>query len=289
MKSMYKIVIKIGSSTLMQGTQTLSRRYMLGLVQQIAHLKNQGVQLVLVSSGAVATGRELLNSSKDNQALPSKQAFASIGQVRLMQTWLELFSLYELQIGQVLLTKEDFSKSKSDLTRDTLNCLLQHLIPIVNENDAITTKETRIGDNDNLAALVASLIEADTIILLTDQEGLYTADPRLDPDAKLIPVVNYIDEALFALAGDSSTTVGTGGMKTKIEAAQTAAKAGIRTIIASSTRSNVLIDLVEGKQIGTLFLENSPISETEILAAMMERSQKQSLDKHVLSTVKEEK
>lgn len=261
MKGMHKIVIKVGSSTLTQGKQTLSRRYMLGLVQQIAHLRSQGLQLVLVSSGAIATGRELLNSDKVTQVLPSKQAFASIGQVKLMQTWLELFSLLDLQVGQVLLTKDDFSKSKSNLTRDTINCLLQHIIPIVNENDTMATQETRIGDNDNLAALVAHLIEADTIILLTDQEGLYTADPRLNPDAKLISVVKYIDETIFALATGSSTSVGTGGMVTKIEAAQIASRAGIRTIIASSTLPNVLVDLVAGKQIGTLFPEEGEKAE----------------------------
>lgn len=278
MKGMHKIVIKVGSSTLTQGTQTLSRRYMLGLVQQIAYLKSQGVQLVLVSSGAIATGRELLNPAKVTQVLPSKQAFASIGQVKLMQTWWELFSLLDLQVGQVLLTKDDFSMSKCDLTRDTFNCLLQHIIPIVNENDTMATQETRIGDNDNLAALVANLIEADTIILLTDQEGLYTADPRFNPDAKLIPIVKCIDETIFTLAGGSSTSVGTGGMATKIEAAQMASRAGIRTIIALSTLPNVLVDLVEGKQIGTLFLEDNTTTESEkILTALMARSKKQSL------------
>ena len=259
MKGMHKIVIKVGSSTLTQGTQNLSRRYMLGLVQQIAHLKSQGVQLALVSSGAVATGRELLNSAKVDQSLPSKQAFASIGQVKLMQTWLELFSLFDLQAGQVLLTKDDFSNSKGNLTRGTLNNLLQHVIPIINENDTIATKETRIGDNDNLAALVANLIEADTVILLTDQEGLYTSDPRLNPNAELISVVKYIDETIFALAAGSSTSFGTGGMTTKIEAAQTASRSGIRTIIASSSRPNILLDLVEGRQIGTLFLEENRV------------------------------
>jgi glutamate 5-kinase len=248
MKGIHKLVIKVGSSTLMQG---ISRRYMLGLVQQMAHLKGQGLQLVLVSSGAVVTGRELLGSA---QPTPSKQAFASIGQVKVMHTWLELFSLLDLQAGQVLLTKDDFSIPKCDLTRDTLNCLLQHIIPVVNENDTIATQGTRIGDNDNLAALVGILIEADAIILLTDQEGLYTADPRLNPDAKLIPVVKCIDETISALAAGSSTLVGTGGMATKIEAAHLASRAGIRTIIASSTRPNVLIDLVEGKQIGTYFV-----------------------------------
>ena len=255
MKGTHKIVIKVGSSTLTQGTQTLSRRYMLGLAQQIAHLKSRGIQVLLVSSGSVVTGKDLLSAAHVNQSLPSIQTFASIGQVKLMQTWLELFSLLDLQVGQVLLTKDDFSPTKSSLTRDTLNCILQHAVPIVNENDTIATLETRIGDNDNLAALVANLIGADSIILLTDQEGLYTADPRLNPEAKLIPVVKYIDETIFALAGGSSTSFGTGGMTTKIEAAQMASRAGIRTIIASSTLPNVLIDLVEGKQIGTLFLE----------------------------------
>jgi len=256
MKAMRKIVIKVGTSTLTQGTQKLSRRYMLGLVQQIAHLQSQGLELILVSSGAIATGRDLLSSDKMDQLLPSKQTFASIGQVKLMQVWSELFSLFDLQVGQVLLTKEDFSNRKKHVTRDTLGCLLQHnIIPIINENDTVSTKELCVGNNDSLAALVANLIAADTVILLTDQEGLYTADPRLNSDAKLIPVVTHIDEKICALAGGSSTSLGTGGMATKIEAAQIASGSGTRTIIASSARPNVLIDLVEGKRIGTLFLE----------------------------------
>jgi len=246
-----KIVIKIGTSTLTEGTQKISRRCILGLVQQIALLQGRGLQLILVSSGAVATGRELLQSSVH----VSKQAYASIGQLKLMQIWAELFSLFDLQIAQVLLTKEDFLPQKTSLTSETIECLLQHsIIPIINENDAVATKEGRIGDNDNLAALVAETISADEVILLTDQEGLYTADPRSNPAAKLISVVECIDESIFALAGGSSTSLGTGGMATKIQAAQYASQAGIPTIIASSSRPNVLIELVEGKQLGTLFL-----------------------------------
>lgn len=285
MKAMHKIVIKVGSSTLTQGTQNLSRRYMLGLVQQIAHLKSQGLQLVLVSSGAVVTGKELFNIPKDC-SLPSKQAFASIGQVKLMQTWAELFSLLDLQVGQVLLTKDDFFNPKLYLTRDTLNSLLQHIIPIINENDTMATTETRIGDNDNLAALVARLIGADTVILLTDQEGLYTSDPRLNPDSRLISVVKNVDQTIFALAADSSTSLGTGGMTTKIEAAQMASQSGIRTIIASSSRPNVLIDLVEGQQIGTLFLaQDIASSPEEGLSICKERSKRQSMRKCNLSTI----
>lgn len=254
MKTMRKIVIKVGTSTLTKGAQKLSRRHMLKLVQQIVHLQNQGIQLALVSSGAVATGRDLLGSGT-HQTLPSKQTFASIGQVKLMQIWSELFSLFDLQVGQILLTMEDFSSQKRPLTQETLVSLLKHgIIPIINENDTVTTKEIRVGNNDKLAALVANLIEADALIILTDQEGLYTADPRHNPDAKFIPVVEQIDDKIRALATGSSTSLGTGGMLTKIEAAEMATQEGIQTIIASSSRSNVLIDLVEGKQIGTQFL-----------------------------------
>jgi glutamate 5-kinase len=252
MKAMRKIVIKLGTSSLTQGTQKLSRRNMLGLVQQIVELKSQGLELVLVSSGAVATGRDLLSS---NQQFLSKQMLASIGQVKLMQVWSEMFSIFDLQVGQVLLTKDDFSKEKMDLTRDTLNHLLQHnVIPIINENDTVSAQNYCIGNNDSLAALVAQLITADAVILLTDQEGLYTSDPHLHPDAKLIPVVKSIDDKICALGGGASRSLGTGGMATKIEAAQIASTSGTRTIIASSFRPNILLDLVKGKRIGTLFL-----------------------------------
>lgn len=257
MKSIRKMVVKVGTSTLTQGGKKLSRRYMLGLVQQLSYLHAQGIQIVLVSSGAIAAGRELLNFPKVDRSLPSKQMFSSIGQVKLMQTWTELFSLFELHVGQVLLTRDDLSNRKRYLNaRDTLHCLLKHhVIPIINENDTVATKEIRVGDNDNLAALVANLIEADIVVLLTDQEGLFTADPRLNTDAKLIPVVTRIDESIFSKAGGSSTSLGTGGMITKIEAAQMASQSGTRTIIASASRPNVLVDLALGQPIGTLFLE----------------------------------
>ncbi len=255
---MKRIIIKMGTSTLTQGTEKLSRRSMLGLVQQIAALHNQGLEVVLVSSGAVATGRDLYHSSKGEPLLSNRQMFASMGQIKLIQVWYELFSLFELQIGQVLLTKEDFSDQKKHLTREVLSSLLEHrIIPIINENDAVASKELGVGDNDNLSALVARVIEADTIILLTDQEGLYTANPRCDANAKLISIVEHIDDAILAAAENSSMPLGTGGMATKIEAAQMASRSGIRTIIAFAARPNVLIDLVQGKCIGTLFLEET--------------------------------
>lgn len=246
------MVVKVGTSTLTQGTQDLSRRCMLGLVQQIAQLSEQGTQIALVSSGAVATGKALLKS------LASKPICASIGQVRLMQVWAELFALFDLQVAQVLLTNEDFSPTKCQITQETLIGLLQHgIIPIINENDTVATQDIRLGNNDVLAALVAQLIAGDALILLTDQEGLFTADPRFNPDAQLISTVEQIDEATFALAEGSSSGLGTGGMATKIEAAQIATKSGIRTWIAASSRPQVLTHLAEGQKIGTLFQEES--------------------------------
>src|SRR5690349_7239276 len=177
---MKRMIIKVGTSTLTQGTEKLSRRYMLRLVQEIVALHKRGCEVVLVSSGAVATGRDVFNGSHSTFA--TKQMFASIGQVKLMQIWAELFALFDLQIGQILLTKEDFSDRKRELTCQTLNALLENkIVPIINENDPVANKELSIGDNDNLAALVAEVVDADTLILLTDQEGLYTANPEEDP------------------------------------------------------------------------------------------------------------
>ncbi len=264
MKAIRKMVVKVGTSTLTQGGQKLSRRYMLGLVQQLAQLQAEGIVVVLVSSGAIAAGRELLNLPKVDRSLPAKQMFSSIGQVKLMQIWSELFSLFDLHVGQVLLTRDDFSERNRYLNaRDTLECLLKHqVIPVINENDTVATKEIKVGDNDNLAALAANLIEADLLVLLTDQEGLYTSDPRLNKDATLISVIPTIDDSIFALAGGSSTSLGTGGMTTKIEAARIASQSGTRTIITSSARPNVLIDLAQGKQIGTCVLEEMTARES---------------------------
>lgn len=255
MKKNKRIVVKVGTSTLTQGGKKLSRKYMLELSRQITQLHEKDHEVILVTSGAIAAGRELLGHPVVDRSLPSKQMFAAIGQVQLMQAWTNLFSLFDVHVGQLLLTRDDISHRKRYLNaRDTLECLLKHkIIPIINENDSIATSEIRVGDNDNLAALVANLMAADLLILLTDQKGLYTADPRLNPDAEFIPVVKSIDDSIFALAKGSSTSLGTGGMTTKIQAAQKAFQCGTRTIIASSAHPNVLIEISEGKQVGTLF------------------------------------
>jgi glutamate 5-kinase len=239
---------------------------MLEIARQVVHLREQGKQVVLVTSGAVAAGRELLGHPTIERYWPSKQMFASVGQGRLMQIWADLFGLFNVNVGQLLLTRGDFSNRKRYLNiRDTLYCLLRHhVLPIINENDTVATKDIRVGDNDNLAALAANLIAADRLILLTDQQGLYTADPRQNPEAKLIPIVKQIDEAIFSLAGGSSAALGlgTGGMVTKIQAAHLAAQSGTSTTIASSQSPNVLIDIAEGKSIGTLFLAQTTARES---------------------------
>ena len=249
------IVLKIGTSTLTKGTKNLSRRVMLDLVLQAAQLYESGYHLILVSSGAGAAGREILNHPKQMRSMPFKQMLAAVGQVRLMQLWSELFGFYEIPVGQVLLTRSDFSNRQRYLNaRDTLQALLHHrVLPIINENDTVATEEIKVGDNDNLSAMVANLIAADLLILLTDQEGLYDADPRDNPGAKLIHEVEKIDDSIYALAGNSKSGLGTGGMLTKLQAAQMAAKSGTTTYIASSFQPNVLQRIISGQKVGTVF------------------------------------
>lgn len=253
---MKKIVIKLGTSSLVNANKKLSPRHMIEIARQIAHLHQKGYQIVLVSSGAIAAGRESLSISSATSSIPHKQMFASIGQVLLMQMWNKLFSIYDVSIGQVLLTQENVSnkKNRENAQNTLLNLLAHQTIPIVNENDTVATEEIQFGDNDNLSALVANLIRADLLILLTDQEGLLTADPHFHPEAKLIETIDQIDETIVRSARSSSPgSLGTGGMLTKIEAARLAVERGTTTIIASSKKPGILSDLVAGKKIGTFF------------------------------------
>jgi glutamate 5-kinase len=249
------VIFKIGTSTLTKGTKNLSRRFMLELVRQAAQLYEMGHHLIFVSSGAGAAGREILNQPKQIRSMPFKQMLASVGQVRLMEIWSELFGLYNIPVGQILLTRSDFSNRQRYLNaRDTLQALLHHrVVPIINENDTVATEEIKVGDNDNLSALVANLVAADLLVLLTDQQGLFTADPRSNPTATLIPMVEKIDASILALAGDSKSGLGTGGMMTKLQAAQLATQGGTATVIASSFIPDVMLHVVEGKSVGTLF------------------------------------
>ncbi len=250
-----RIVVKLGTTTLTDGTRRLSRPRMLEIVQQAAKLQQQGHEIVIVSSGAVAAGRERLNYPDLGRSLPAKQMLSAVGQSRLMQIYGELFDIFEITVAQVLLTRDDLGNRTRFLNaRDTLLTLIdRRIVPIINENDTTATDEIRVGDNDNLSALVATLIEADRLIILTDQAGLYTADPRTNANAQLIQRVPRIDDQVWALAGGSPTGLGTGGMITKLQAAQLATRGGIPTIIANGREPELLVRLLRGESVGTRF------------------------------------
>lgn len=250
-----RIVVKIGTSTLTGGTFHLNRPRIVELVQQIAEIHQHKREIIVVSSGAQAAGRERLNFPELGRSVPAKQMLAAVGQSRLMQVYGDLFDIFDIVVAQVLLTRDDLSHRGRYLNaRDTLQTLLERrIIPIINENDTVATSEIRVGDNDNLSAMVASALEADWLILLTDQPGLFTADPRKDPAAELIARVGQIDDSVYALAGGAGTAGGTGGMVTKLQAAQLATRSGVETIIASGKEPRVLLRLLEGENIGTRF------------------------------------
>ncbi|WP_179946914.1 glutamate 5-kinase [Vibrio splendidus] len=250
------VVVKLGTSVLTGGTLALDRAHMVELVRQCAELKKQGHSVVMVSSGAIAAGREHLGYPALPNSMASKQLLAAVGQSQLIQVWESLFAIYGLKIGQMLLTRADLDDRERFLNaRDTINALVEHdIIPVVNENDAVATNEIKVGDNDNLSALVGILCGADKLLLLTDQKGLFTADPRKDPNAELIKEVKTIDDTLRKIAGGSGTTLGTGGMATKLQAADIARRAGIEVIIAAGSAENVVFDSLSDNPQGTRFL-----------------------------------
>jgi glutamate 5-kinase len=249
-------VVKVGTSVLTEGTRRLSPPRMVELARQSAELYRQGHELILCTSGAIAAGRERLGYPALTATVATKQMLAAIGQSRLMLMWEQFFEIYGLHLGQILLTHGDVeSRGRFLNAQDTLQTLIDHkIIPVINENDAVATEEIKIGDNDNLSALVAVLADADLLILLTDQPGLFTADPREDPEAELIAEVQDIDEELLALAGGSRTGLGVGGMITKLEAATIARRAGIEVVIAHGGEPNVIPRVVSGEFIGTRFV-----------------------------------
>lgn len=252
---MKRLVVKIGTNTLTGGGEGLARAPMTGLVRQIARLVRDGHQVALVSSGAIVAGRQALGLARNGKDIPFKQVLAAVGQTKLMQAWDELFAAEEVVVAQTLLTRADLADRQGYLNaRNTLLALLDRgVVPIINENDVVATEEIRIGDNDNLSALVANLIDADLLVLLTDQAGLYTADPRRSSTATLIPEVKAITPDIVALAAGAGTTRGTGGMVTKVQAARLATESGIAVLVAGGTAENVLVRAVKGEAIGTRF------------------------------------
>jgi glutamate 5-kinase len=228
------------------------------LVQQVAKLHYMGREMTIVSSGAITAGRQRLKESSGDKGIYYKQAFASVGQSHLMYTYEKLFSQHDIIIAQALLTKTDLTQRSGYLNaRNTLMTLIDsRIICIINENDVIALdeiEELRFGDNDNLSAMVANLIDADLLILLTDITGLYTADPHNDPEARLIRRVDKIDDSIECLASRASNDRGTGGMVTKIEAAKLATSSGVKVIIADGQEENILLRIDEGVEVGTLF------------------------------------
>ena len=246
-------VVKVGSSLVTNNGEGLDRASIAAWAAQISTLAKQGKQIILVSSGAVAEGMQRLGWKKRPVEVNELQAAAAVGQMGLVQMYENCFSQHGLHTAQVLLTHEDLTDRKRYLNaRSTLKTLLDlRVIPIINENDTVVTEEIRFGDNDTLAALVANLIEADALVILTDQQGLYSADPRKDKDAKFINFETAGNVELEKMAGGAGSNVGTGGMLTKILAAKRAASSGAHTIIASGHEENVLGRLCAGEAIGT--------------------------------------
>ena len=250
-----RIVIKIGTSTLTHGTGHLNIRRVEGLCKVISDIKNSGHEVILVSSGAIGMGVGKLGLRSRPTDIPTKQAAAAVGQCELMYTYDKLFGEYHHAVAQLLITGDDVENEKRHSNfSNTLNRLLElGALPILNENDTVSTDEIVIGDNDTLAAIVAQSVKADLLVLLSDIDGLYTADPHTDPNAKLIPEINAIGEDILALAGGSGTKLGTGGMVTKLQAAKICLQSGCSMVITNGNRPENLYDILDGKSVGTTF------------------------------------
>ena len=251
-----RLVVKVGTSTLTRETGSLNLQNMEHLARVLADLEGMGYQPVLVSSGAIGMGVGKLNLPCRPTDMPGKQAAAAVGQCELMYTYDRLFTQYNHTVAQILLTGEDIDHSdRRENFQNTIFRLLElGALPIINENDTVATAEIKVGDNDTLGAVVACTVKADLLVLLSDIEGLYTADPRKDPEARLIPVVEKVTPEIEGLAGGAGSGLGTGGMATKLRAAKMVTAAGCDMIITNGERPQVLYDVADGKAVGTRFL-----------------------------------
>ena len=251
-----RIVVKVGTSTLAHSTGRMNIRHVEDLVKVLSDLKNAGHEMILVSSGAIGMGVGKLNLPGKPSDMPTKQAAAAVGQCELMYTYDRLFLQYNHTVAQILLTGEDVDHTeRRENFENTMERLLElGSLPIINENDTVATAEIKVGDNDTLGAIVARCVKADMLVLLSDIEGLYTADPRKDPSAKLIPVVEEVTPEIEALAGGVGSGLATGGMATKLRAAKMVAEVGCDMIITNGEHPEVLYDIAEGKAVGTRFI-----------------------------------
>jgi glutamate 5-kinase len=287
-----RVVIKIGSSLLTKGGQGLDKAAIAAWVKQMADLRHQSVDVILVSSGSVAEGMCRLGMKARPKILHELQAAASVGQMGLVRVFDDNFQRHQLQAAQVLLTHDDLSSRQRYLNaRSTLLTLLKFgVVPVINENDAVATEEIRFGDNDTLAALVANLVEADLLIILTDQQGLFTGDPSLHPDAKLISEISVNDDRLDAMAGDSRSGLGRGGMCTKVRAARLAARSGAATVIAAGAVDNVIAAVIAGDELGTYLLPDIEplVARKRWLAGQLQVKGRLTLDAGAVDMLKNE-
>ena len=286
-----RCVVKIGSALLTQDGKGLDHQAIDDWAEQIVQLRGQGIEIILVSSGAVAEGMTRMGWKQRPKALYELQAAASIGQMGLIQAYESNFSKHGYHSAQILLTHDDLDNRRRYLNaRNTLYTLLKlGTIPIVNENDSVSYDEIQLGDNDTLGALVANLINADLFIILTDQKGLFDKDPRSNPDAKLIQQAHANDKALINFAGSAGTNIGTGGMATKVTAAQRAAQSGCPTIIASGRENKVLERIYEKEDVGTLLLPDATrlVARKQWLAGQLKSNGKLWLDDGAVQAVQQ--
>jgi glutamate 5-kinase len=287
-----RVVIKIGSSLLTRGGQGLDKTAIAAWVKQMADIKHQDIDVVLVSSGAVAEGMCRLNLKVRPNTLHELQAAAAIGQMGLVRVFDDNFQQHALHAAQILLTHDDLSNRKRYLNaRSTLLTLINFgVVPIINENDTVATEEIRFGDNDTLAALVANLIEADLLIILTDQQGLFTSDPSINPDATLISEISVNDTRLEQMAGESRSGLGRGGMYTKVRAARLASRSGAATIVAAGIIDDVIKKVLAGNELGTHFLPDAEplVSRKRWLAGQLQLKGQLTLDAGAIHALKNE-
>lgn len=253
-----RIVVKVGTSTLAHSTGNINIRHVEELCKVLADLKNAGNEIILVSSGAIGMGIGKLSLKEKPSDMPTKQAAAAVGQCELMYAYDKLFSEYNHTVAQILLTGLDLEDpTRYHNIKNTMTRLLElNVLPIINENDTVNTDEISVGDNDTLGAIVAVSMHADLLVLLSDIDGLYTADPHKDPDAKLLSEVKEITPEIESLGGKSRSGLGTGGMATKLSAAKRCIERGTDVVIANGSAPAVLYDIVEGKSVGTRFISD---------------------------------
>ncbi|MGN5764927.1 glutamate 5-kinase [Acinetobacter calcoaceticus] len=284
-----RIVVKIGSSLLTANGQGLDLNAISHWAKQIADLHNAGHEIILVSSGAVAEGMVRMKLASRPTDLPSLQACAAIGQMGLIHTWSSVLDQHGIQTAQVLLTHDDLADRRRYLNScDALQNLIDwHVIPVINENDTVSTDEIRFGDNDTLAAMVAGQVHAELLIILTDQQGMFDSDPRSNPNAKLFSAVRALDDSLFEMAGGGGV-LGRGGMVTKVRAARLAARSGCPTLIASGESDNVLARLMAGEMLGTLFTTDNDrvTAHQQWLAAHLQTAGRLVIDDGAVEAIK---